>query len=413
MPDRETIGRNLRNARENCGITQLTAARHLRLSRTLIAQIELGNRPVSPDELTKLAGLYRQSVVDMVGVEPPSDNDLLLVLFDLAPELLSKTARARISEALALTQEVTFLEQRLGRTPRIGPPLYAVPTPRTAAEAFSQGEHVAEQDRVRLGLGVGPLLDMSDILASQAIRFAAVELPDDIAGVLLRHESVGTAVWVNLRHAEPQQRHACAHVYAHALIDHERTVVVTKRSNAGDLLEKRANAFVSAFLLPGAGVHSALASWDKGQPSRRFHAAIDGLTEEAITAESRTPPGSQTITYLDVAALANRFGTSYAAVVHRLLSLGAVSGPEAKGLLGQKIRKAVRELTTILRRPSDGHRLPAAVPAADVKLEVLGLAIEARRRQILSTGDLTALAARLQVPQLSAARLLELADAAR
>ena len=413
MPDRETIGRNLRNARENCGINQLTAARHLRLSRTLIAQIELGNRPVSPDELAKLAGLYRQSVVDLVGVEPPSDNDLLLVLFDLAPELLSKSSRARVSEALALTQDATSLERQLGRMPRIGPPHYPVPAPRTAAEAFAQGEHVAEQERLRLGLGVGPLLDMPEILASQAIRCAAVELPDDIVGVLLRHESVGTAIWANLRHTDEQQRYSFAHMYAHGVIDHERTVVVTKRANAGELLEKRASAFVSAFLLPDVGVRAALTSLGKGQPSRRFYVATDGLTEEAITAESRTPPGSQTITYLDVVALARRFGTSYAAVVYRLLSLGAVSDPEAKALLGQKIRKAVRELTTIRRRPSDGHGGPAAVQAADLKLEVLRLALEARRRQILSTADLTALAARLQVPQLSAARLLELADAAR
>ncbi len=54
--DREALARELRAARENRGISQQAAAKRAGLSRTVIAQIELGNRPVSADELAKLAG---------------------------------------------------------------------------------------------------------------------------------------------------------------------------------------------------------------------------------------------------------------------------------------------------------------------------------------------------------------------
>ena len=123
MPDRELIGRILRDARENCGITQQAAAEHLGLSRTLIAQIELGNRPVSADELSKLGGLYGQSVVDLVGEQPAGDDDLLLVLFDLAPELLSKGVKTRVTDVLDLCREARVLERKLGR---VTPPASAL-----------------------------------------------------------------------------------------------------------------------------------------------------------------------------------------------------------------------------------------------------------------------------------------------
>ena len=105
-----------------CATRERTAASRNRLppsivglSRTLIAQIELGNRPVSPDELAKLAELYGQSVVDLVGEEAPGNDDLLLMLFDLAPETLSKGARTRVSEILDLCREAASIEEALGR----------------------------------------------------------------------------------------------------------------------------------------------------------------------------------------------------------------------------------------------------------------------------------------------------------
>jgi hypothetical protein len=48
-----------------------------------------------------------------------------------------------------------------------------------------------------------------------------------------------------------------------------------------------------------------------------------------------------------------------------------------------------------------------------LKSEVALLGIEAYRRALLAKGDLSALAAKLKLPGLTSAKLLELADAAR
>lgn len=69
--DREALARALREARENSGMSQEAAAKRLGLSRTVLAQIELGNRPVSSDELSKLATLY-----DRLGLRITTYHDL-------------------------------------------------------------------------------------------------------------------------------------------------------------------------------------------------------------------------------------------------------------------------------------------------------------------------------------------------
>ena len=412
-PDRDTIARNLRDARENSGISQQTAADHLGLSRTLIAQIELGNRPVSADELTKLAGLYGQAVVDLVGADFPSGDELLLVLFDLAPELLARTARRRLDDVLTLCREAMALERSLGRTPQSEPPHYALSAPRTAADAIAQGEQVAGQERQRLGLGSVPLGSVSDLISSQAVRTSLVDLPDDLSGVFLRHESVGTAILINLRHANTRRRYAYAHEYAHALFDRERSVVVTKRGNATKLMERRANAFASAFLLPATGVGEVLAAIGKGQPSRRAHIVFDVATEEAIRAEVRSAPGSQTITFQDVAAISRRFGTSYQAVVYRLLTLTVLSESDAKALLSQRSRAAAKQSAALFHADLEDRTGRGPDGALELKEEIVHLAIDGYRRQVIDKLALAGIAAKLQLPQLSAAKLLELAEAAR
>ena len=65
--DREPLATNLRKARENRGLSQAAVAKKLRLSRSLVAQIELANRPVTADELARFAELYGTPAVDLTG----------------------------------------------------------------------------------------------------------------------------------------------------------------------------------------------------------------------------------------------------------------------------------------------------------------------------------------------------------
>ena len=417
MPvEREVLARELRAARENRGITQQRAAERAGLSRTVIAQIELGNRPVSPDELAKLAGVYRRPVIDLLG-QPPEEDDVLLMLLDLAPELVEPKFKTNARQFLDLCREAMSLESALGWSPRNGPPHYDVAAPRNSADAIAQGEQISVHERQRIGLGATvPVQSLSALVSSQGIRTFAAELPENVSGLAVHHRSIRPGVFVNGRQSAAARRFSLAHEYAHALFD--RKVSVTKRENSDELTERRANAFAAAFLLPRSGVEEALSSLSKGLPSRRTHVVFSVATGDADWAEVRSTPGSQTVTWQDVATLARKFGAPYGAVVFRLLALGLISEADSKALHSSARQAAARRYESLFSpepqasRPRGLGRLESE-EALDLKAEVVHLAVEAYRRQVIDKDRLGSLAKQLDLPELSDAKFFELAEAAR
>ena len=414
--DREALARELRAARENRGISQQASAKRAGLSRTVIAQIELGNRPVSADELAKLAAVYRRPVIDLLG-QPVEEDDVLVILMDLAPELVEPTIKANVRQFLDMCREAMALENALGWFPRSGLPQYEVAAPRNAAEAIEQGERIAVQERQRIGMGATlPVDNLSALVHSQGVRTFAADLPDNVAGLAVHHRSIRTAVLVNRRHIASARRFSLAHEYAHTLLD--RKVAVTKRENSDELIEKRANAFAAAFLMPRVGLEETLAALNKGWPSRRTHVVFAVATGEAARAEVRSTPGSQVVTYQDIATVGRKFGSPYRAVVFRLLGLGMITEGDTKDLLGDKRQAAAGRFEALFgAEPQAGRARSAGTvepsEALDLKAEVVHLAVEAYRRQVIKKDRLGSLAERLRLPELSEAKLLELAEAGR
>jgi Zn-dependent peptidase ImmA (M78 family)/DNA-binding XRE family transcriptional regulator len=414
--DREALARELRAARENRGIIQQAAAKRAGLSRTVIAQIELGNRPVSADELAKLAAVYRRPVIDLLG-EPVEEDDVLVIVMDLAPELVEPTFKSSVRQFLDLCREAMALENELGWSPRSGLPQYDVAAPRNAAEAIEQGERIAGQERQRIGVGAAlPVENLSALVYSQGVRTFAADLPDNVTGLAVHHRSIRRAVLVNRRHGASARRFALAHEYAHTLFD--RKVGVTKRENSDELTEKRANAFAAAFLMPRVGLEEALTALSKGFPSRRTHIVFDVATGEAARAEVRSTPGSQVVTYQDIAIVARKFGAPYAAVVFRLLGIGTITEADTKHLLDDKRRAAAGRFDALFGaepQAARGRSAGTVEPSEtrDLKAEVVHLAVEAYRRQVIKKDRLGSLAERLSLPELSEGKLLELAEAAR
>lgn len=67
---RESIGNRLREARKLSGLSQGKAALLLDMHRPTITEIELGNRSVSAQELSRFAKLYDVSVAFITGDAP-------------------------------------------------------------------------------------------------------------------------------------------------------------------------------------------------------------------------------------------------------------------------------------------------------------------------------------------------------
>lgn len=417
LPDRDWVARRLRAARENCGITQQAAGEHLGLSRSLIAQIELGNRLVSSDELAKLAALYRRPTTDFSPPAERRDDDVVEQVFKVERSLPARLKPA-LEHIVSLCREAVALEKVLGRPPRTGPPQYGVAHSRNTADAIVQGEQVAEQERQRLGLGPGsPVGNVTDLVAQQGIRVAMLRLTEEICSIFMRDDSMGSLIVIRpdgiATGAEDTAtlRFGLLHGYALALFEREQSVEVTTLGSSDELTRIRAEAFAGAFLLPRSGLEAAIAGLDKGRPSRRALSVFGLAAEEAAEVVVRSAPGSQTLTCHDVAVIARRFGASYEATVYRLRSLDLISKPETEDLLSDEAQRVAASATALLLEKTDGDRPSASDGAMALKAEVALLGIEAFRRQLIAKADLSSLATKLKISALTPAKLIGLAGA--
>ena len=407
----EELGRRLRVAREARGLTQQAVAEELGLPRTAISQMEAGNRSVSTLELASLAELYLRPVSHFLqeGARE-EDEDVLVALHRAAPGLDSDPAtHDEVARCVSLCRQGVALERVLGRSPRSGPPNYHARLPRSSWEAVTQGEQTAVEERQRLGIGNAPIADVSELIASQGIWASGVSLPNDMSGVFLRHRSIGFAILVNAFHPRGRKRFSYAHEYAHALLDRDRNIAISSAGNSSEMVERRANAFAAAFLMPRNGVYAALRGLDKGLRSRQEQTIFDVASGGHMDAEFRSPARSQRINYKDVTMLAHRFGVSYQAALYRLKSLRHISLAESRELLDQE--EFGRQLLQELSMLGDIEETEARqYRDRELRIEIAHLAIEAYRREEISRGRVLELSRTLDM---KGDVLLRLAEAAR
>lgn len=390
--DAAQLGSRLRAARDRRGLSQQAVADALGLPRTAITNIETGARAVSTLEMTKLADLYGQTPSYFLAANEQAAEDLSVVLHRALPEIQgTPQIEKEIRRILDLYREGAGLRSLLDQASEQTVPNYAIRAA-TVGDAIRQGELVAQEERRRLRLGAAPIVNVAETISEQGVWTAATDLPNGLSGLFVNHPSIGLAILVNVSHGPVRRRFSYAHEYAHALFDRGETVTTTRSQNASQLAEKRANAFAAAFLMPAEGVADHLRRLDKGSPSRRSQTLFDVANDSMMETELRTRPGSQSITYQDVASLARRFGVSYEAAVWRLKSLGHVGTGETTTLLSQK-DTANRYMHAL------GFEDPSEAKEEPREQELLGqlarLAVEAFRQEEISRGRLMEIAKKL------------------
>lgn len=389
--DQETLAQRLREAREATGLTQEDVARDLGLPRTAVVQLEAGKRVVSSLELLRLAKLFDRRIDSFFeeAALPQSEKTPLGVLFRAAAGAADDPeTHASLAGTIELCRVAAQLDSLLGRKARFLPPTYSVPPPSRKLEAVEQASQVADAERKRLELGDAPIAHMADLLSAQDLWAAAAPFPDDVSGVFLNDSELGMLILVNQDHFRSRQRFSYAHEYAHALMDRERPITVSRFDNRQDLAEVRANAFAAAFLMPARGVETLLRHLNKGTPSRTYASVYDLATEAqqspAIQAEERAVPGSQKITYKEVAVLAQHFGVSYLAAAYRIRNLDWVNQAECEALVAQE--ELGREYLSLLNLTDYDTRDPQ--PDRELRNQITYRAIEAYRREEISRGRL-------------------------
>jgi len=383
-------------------MTQEDVAHQVHLSRSSIVQMELGNRAVTSLELDRLAYLYGRDIRELLA-EDFRDDDALGAFLRRHPEVAQHDEVVEaLRKCLALGREATHLEQLLGmdRDPRLLP-TYPMPGPRSKWDAVQQGRHLAEAERRRLGLGIAPLTTVADLLATQGVRTAQADLPEDISGLMLCEPHVGPFVMANRRHHVLRRRFSYAHEYAHVLLDRERRGTISRISERDLLLEVRANAFAAHCLMPDDGVHQFMASLGKGSSGRQQAEIFD--ESGVVYALARAQPQSQDVQLYDVVLLAHHFGTSRLTALYRLRNLGYLTEAELAHLVEQEVAGVGAEVAALLAVSEIDHE--AARNA--FRQHFLRLGLEAWRRDKITCAKLVELARLVEISSTELAPVLQ------
>ncbi|MBN1611871.1 MAG: ImmA/IrrE family metallo-endopeptidase [Polyangiaceae bacterium] len=398
----QELGRRIREARESCRMTQEDAAKHLGVSRPTFVQIEAGNRSVSSIELDKLAYLFGRDIREFVA-DSFDGEDALSALFRAQSEVTGDPqVLEKLRECMAIGRELTNLERLVGiDRDSATVASYPLPAPKNRWEAIQQGQRLAEEERRRLGLGFAPLPDMTELLESQSVRTAVVELPEDVSGLTLSDRNVGLFVVANREHHYLRRRFSFAHEYSHVVADRDRFGLISRASDRDDLVEVRANAFAANLLMPEDGVRQYVAGLGKGKPSRAYAEVFDEAG--TLSVEGRSAPGTQTIQLYDVVQLAHHFGVSRVAALFRMRNLRLLTEAELEHLKSLEEEGKGKLLAQSLGLEEPDHE----EMRGRFKRRFLGLALEAFRRDEVSHGKLRELVAMIGLSDDHLERLLD------
>jgi len=309
-PEDVALGLRLRETRTHAGYSQHQLAVALDIPRSAVSLIESGERSLASSELARLAEVYGWSVEQLLfGSEPETvefdqESGAILRYFRTAGALAPPEHEAWLGEAETHWRRYAELEQKVYGTQRWDLPTYRVPGGRPP----EQGEHLAAQERRRLGLESAPIRSMIDLLESEGIKvlFMPFDVGSEIAGCYFFSEDLGPCVLVNKSDLPARRRFTEGHEYCHFLVDREAVEgEICTPSRRRELFEVRANAFAAAFLLPERGIRDAL--------------------EDADVVPGEVGPEN-------IVHLMQRFGASREAILWRLLNLRLISSQERKAL---------------------------------------------------------------------------------
>lgn len=330
--DPRILGEKLKCSRVNRGLTQNEAADHLGVARTTLVAIEKGDRRISAKELFMLSSLYGHSLSDWTSEKPAPVP--LVPQFRMPPrelQLGEPEIRDAVSRLEGLARDYALLEERAALPMiRRHPIPYSYEGPGITPEM--RGEEVAAEERIRLGLGDGPIHDLRAILEeSVGLRVFYLEMPSAIGGIYAYSEDLGGCIAINRLHPAPRGVWSLAHEYGHFLSTRFAADVSLWNGTPWGRVasEKFADSFAKNFLMPRTGVNR--------------------LLSEMVSAHGKG------VTAADVLTLAHQFRVSAEAIFRRLEELKRLPAGTWESLRANKFQpdkaRATLGLPHIVREP--------------------------------------------------------------
>lgn len=275
------IGRRIRTLREELDISRADLATACGVSEDVIEQLEAGRLEQVPGDYILIAARllkvdFRWFISeDLDAIEQGTRRIFRALSPDTAPR-----DRVAIRRFVGFCLNESELEELLG-IHRISLPV-VYPLPESRRQLYKeQGPVAARAERVRLNLGLKPIVNVFSIIRSQGLRLSRQKLDSkEVSGLTVFHPRAGTAILVNYEEDLYRQFFSAAHEYAHALFDgrelEKKGVLISYKFSVRELAEIRANTFAAEFLLPG----EALTQYSRPRDPSSLAAIIDHIARD-------------------------------------------------------------------------------------------------------------------------------------
>jgi len=326
--DMHALGKELRKARNGCGMTQEETAGIIGVARTTFVDIEKGKRRVKPKELIQLARTFGREVSDLINLHPniqPFDE----IQFRRPYEPANK-AKKGFQKSVALFENLSLKYFELEQLNKLSiirnyPPVYPI-----LGSLNHAAERIAHAERNRLGLGDNPIPFLRNTLEqSVGLRIFYIEIKsDNCSGMYCYDDTIGACIAINILHPEERRRWTLAHEYGHFLIDRNKPNVNYWQTA---YTERFVDYFARYFLMPTNGL------------MKQFNDIKDSQGQ---------------VTVSDLLKIAHNYGVSFQALLYRLKNMKLLSNSKCdKWQRGIKVRQAQQKLG-LAPIPMHSEKLP-------------------------------------------------------
>ena len=248
----EILGGRLKAARTLKRLTQEAAATALGVARTTIVAIEAGKRAVGADELRALAELYDCPESELLDQERPElqmEVDFRMsAQSDLASDEVEVAAKLHRLAASAIQ-----LETLVGQRPqKLDLPDVCISK---TGSIEQQAEDAALALRTRLGIGLGPIQDLTALMEFElGLRVFERPLPSKVSGAVAFDAAVGGFVLLNSLHPLYRRRLTAGHEIGHLLVRKLGLSILFAEDEPADREERFFDLFGIALLTPASAV---------------------------------------------------------------------------------------------------------------------------------------------------------------
>jgi Zn-dependent peptidase ImmA (M78 family)/DNA-binding XRE family transcriptional regulator len=245
----QLVGEKIRRYREQLQLSLDELSQSTGMAPERLVQFEKGEREPTGDEILILADFFKCDYKFFISNERLAPFEQTDELYRRYGTEFSKADRRNIQEFLFLCECEEFLVAELGRGQSRQPFRFS------KSGDFFKGHGADAAGALRRHLGYKPNeigMDVYEDLRRIGVHVFRRRLGNTgISGLYISHPKAGKCVLVNYSEDVYRQRFTVAHEGAHSILDDEADVVVSlAKWKKGDLVEVRANAFASRYLMP-------------------------------------------------------------------------------------------------------------------------------------------------------------------